>query len=244
MAFEVPFCNTFPLYDPKYRNLFVSINGSLLVESDDPRQNVPGSYQTVSVASNLAKIATADTVMKFGSIGYKDITARYGELVNNIVSALKKRGFTVVGASIDPVTPDDSSMKRIQKQDEVEKMASDPAAMAARMRAAQEEAMRTQAAQPFSQPAAQPSFAAAPVAAPVSAPAQVPAAAPQAPAAPVSVPAQTPAPAPVAASVPAPAPAPAAPAQPQLMKFCIRCGTLASGTKFCTNCGSSLIRKS
>lgn len=244
MAFEVPFCNTFPLYDPKYRNLFVSINGSLLVESDDPRQNVPGSYQTVSVASNLAKIATADTVMKFGSIGYKDITARYGELVNNIVSALKKRGFTVVGASIDPVTPDDSSMKRIQKQDEVEKMASDPAAMAAQMRVAQEEAMRTQTAQPFSQPAAQPSFAAAPVAAPVSAPAQVPAAAPQAPAAPVSVPAQTPAPAPVAASVPAPAPAPAAPAQPQLMKFCIRCGTLASGTKFCTNCGSSLIRKS
>ena len=240
MAFEVPFCNTFPLYDPKYRNLFVSINGSLLVESDDPRQNVPGSYQTVSVASNLAKIATADTVMKFGSIGYKDITARYGELVNNIVSALKKRGFTVVGASIDPVTPDDSSMKRIQKQDEVEKMTSDPAAMAAQMRVAQEEAMRTQAAQPFSQPAAQPSFAAAPV----SAPAQVPAAAPQAPAAPVSVPAQTPAPAPVAAPVPAPAPAPAAPAQPQLMKFCIRCGTLASGTKFCTNCGSSLIRKS
>ena len=152
--------------------------------------------------------------MKFGSIGYKDITARYGELVNNIVSALKKRGFTVVGASIDPVTPDDSSMKRIQKQDEVEKMTSDPAAMAAQMRVAQEEAMRTQAAQPFSQPAAQPSFAAAP------------------------------APAPVATPVPAPAPAPAAPVQPQLMKFCIRCGTLASGTKFCTNCGSSLIRKS
>ena len=105
-------------------------------------------------------------------------------------------------------------MKRIQKQDEVEKMTSDPAAMAAQMRVAQEEAMRTQAAQPFSQPAAQPSFAAAP------------------------------APAPVATPVPAPAPAPAAPAQPQLMKFCIRCGTLASGTKFCTNCGSSLIRKS
>ncbi|MBO4650212.1 MAG: zinc ribbon domain-containing protein [Clostridiales bacterium] len=184
MAFEVPFCNTFPLYDPKYRNLFVSINGSLLVESDDPNQNVPGSYQTVSIASNLAKIATADTVMKFGSIGYKDITARYGELVNNIVSSLKKRGFSVVGASIDPVTPDDASMARIKKQDEVEKMMSAPA-------------------QPIPQPVAQPSFAAAPVA----------------------------------------APAPAAPAQPQLMKFCIRCGTLASGTKFCTNCGSSLIRK-
>ena len=184
------------MYDPKYRSLFVSINGSLLVESDDPKQNVPGSSQTISIASNLAKIATAETVMKFGSIGYKDITARYAELVNNIVSALKTGGFTVVGASIDPVTPDDSSMKRIQKQDEVEKMTSDPAAMAARMKAAQ------------------PSFAAVP------------------------------APAPVATPVPAPAPAPAAPAQPQLMKFCIRCGTLASGTKFCTNCGSSQIRKS
>lgn len=211
MAFEVPFCNTFPLYDPKYRNLFVSINGSLLVESDNPNQNVPGSYQTVSIASNLAKIATADTVMKFGSIGYKDITARYGELVNNIVSALKQRGFSVVGASIDPVTPDDASMARIRKQDEVEKMMSAPA-------------------QPIPQPVAQPSFAAAPVAAP----AQAPVAAPQAPVAPAPAP-------PVAA--PAPAPAPAAPAQPQLMKFCIRCGTLASGTKFCTNCGSSLIRK-
>lgn len=210
MAFEVPFCNTFPLYDPKYRNLFVSINGSLLVESDNPNQNVPGSYQTVSIASNLAKIATADTVMKFGSIGYKDITARYGELVNNIVSALKQRGFSVVGASIDPVTPDDASMARIRKQDEVEKMMSAPA-------------------QPIPQPVAQPSFAAAPAQAPVAAPAQAPVAAPQAP---------------VAAPTPAPAPvAPAAPSQPQLMKFCIRCGTLASGTKFCTNCGSSLIRK-
>ena len=224
MAFEVPFCNTFPLYDPKYRNLFVSINGSLLVESDNPNQNVPGSYQTVSIASNLAKIATADTVMKFGSIGYKDITARYGELVNNIVSSLKKRGFSVVGASIDPVTPDDASMARIKKQDEVEKMMSAPA-------------------QPIPQPVAQPSFAAAPVAAP----AQAPVAAPQAHVAPVAAPAQAPvaAPqAPVAAPTPAPAPvAPAAPSQPQLMKFCIRCGTLASGTKFCTNCGSSLIRK-
>ena len=159
MAFEVPFCNTFPLYDPKYRNLFVSINGSLLVESDNPNQNVPGSYQTVSIASNLAKIATADTVMKFGSIGYKDITARYGELVNNIVSALKQRGFSVVGASIDPVTPDDASMARIRKQDEVEKMMSAPA-------------------QPIPQPVAQPSFAAAPVAAPAPAPVAVPAPAP------------------------------------------------------------------
>ncbi|MBO4746712.1 MAG: zinc ribbon domain-containing protein [Clostridiales bacterium] len=213
MAFEVPFCNTFPLYDPKYRNLFVSINGSLLVESDNPNQNVPGSYQTVSIASNLAKIATADTVMKFGSIGYKDITARYGELVNNIVSSLKKRGFSVVGASIDPVTPDDASMARIKKQDEVEKMMSAPA-------------------QPIPQPVAQPSFAAAPVAAP----AQAPVAAPQAPVA-------APVPTPASVAAPVSAPAPAAPSQPQLMKFCIRCGTLASGTKFCTNCGSSLIRK-
>ena len=155
MAFEVPFCNTFPLYDPKYRNLFVSINGSLLVESDNPNQNVPGSYQTVSIASNLAKIATADTVMKFGSIGYKDITARYGELVNNIVSSLKKRGFSVVGASIDPVTPDDASMARIKKQDEVEKMMSAPA-------------------QPIPQPVAQPSFAAAPVAAGAGSPIKAP----------------------------------------------------------------------
>lgn len=64
-----------------------------------------------------------------------------------------------------------------------------------------------------------------------------------------------------APAAPAPAPAPAtapafsqafasaAPAaapvsnEPVLMKYCARCGTPSSGTKFCTTCGSSMIKK-
>lgn len=50
--------------------------------------------------------------------------------------------------------------------------------------------------------------------------------------------------APAAASAPAPsAPtAPAAAAAPLLFKFCPACGHPASGSKFCTNCGNSLVR--
>ncbi len=31
--------------------------------------------------------------------------------------------------------------------------------------------------------------------------------------------------------------------EPVLMKYCARCGTPSSGTKFCTTCGSSMIKK-
>lgn len=50
--------------------------------------------------------------------------------------------------------------------------------------------------------------------------------------------------APVAPVAPAAPAAPVAPATPQLnlMKFCGRCGNPGNGKKFCTNCGSSLIK--
>ena len=50
--------------------------------------------------------------------------------------------------------------------------------------------------------------------------------------------------APVAPVAPAAPAAPIAPAAPQLnlMKFCGRCGNPGNGKKFCTNCGSSLIK--
>ena len=53
--------------------------------------------------------------------------------------------------------------------------------------------------------------------------------------------------APVAPAAPAPAVptapvAPEVPAAPVLCKFCPACGHPASGTKFCTNCGKSLVR--
>ena len=119
-----------------------------------------------------------------------------------IASDLKSRQITLVGASFDPVEPDEASKIRIKRQEETERLVNDPAAMAAKMQEAQAQA--TAAAQ----------------AAPVQA-------------------------APVAAQAAAPA-SQAAPAssEPQLMKYCARCGTLASGSKFCTNCGSSLIKRS
>jgi len=133
--------------------------------------------------------------------------------VNVIASDLKSRQITLVGASFDPVEPDEASKIRIKRQEETERLVSDPAAMAAKMQEAQAQAA-AQAAQVTAQ-AAQVTAQAAPVqAAPVAA--------------------QT---SPVASQ------AAAASSEPQLMKYCARCGTLASGSKFCTNCGSSLIRK-
>ena len=56
------------------------------------------------------------------------------------------------------------------------------------------------------------------------------------PAAATSAPAMAPATAPAASASAAPA------AAPVLCKFCPACGHPASGTKFCTNCGKSLVR--
>ena len=66
--------------------------------------------------------------------------------------------------------------------------------------------------------------------------AAAPAAATAAPAAATSAPAMAPATAPATPDSAAPA------AAPVLCKFCPACGHPASGTKFCTNCGKSLVR--
>ena len=66
--------------------------------------------------------------------------------------------------------------------------------------------------------------------------AQAPAQAAAVPAAATSAPAMAPATAPAAPAAAAPA------AAPVLCKFCPACGHPASGTKFCTNCGKSLVR--
>lgn len=84
----------------------------------------------------------------------------------------------------------------------------------AAMNAAMQEAMAKAQAQAAAAPASAAQAAAAPAAA-TSAPAMAPAAAP-------------------ASATPA--------AAPVLCKFCPACGHPASGTKFCTNCGKSLVR--
>ena len=63
-----------------------------------------------------------------------------------------------------------------------------------------------------------------------------------APVAPVVTPETPAAPAPEVPAEAAPA-APAPAAQVEYMKFCTNCGTPSSGTKFCIQCGNSLIRK-
>ena len=202
MAFNVSFSNTIPFNDPKYRSIFIKIKGDLMVESDDPNYLVPGSETTVKYVADMANYSIGRTLINMGPVSYKELSTKFGEFVNVIASDLKSRQITLVGASFDPVEPDEASKIRIKRQEETERLVNDPAAMAAKMQEAQAQA--TAAAQ----------------AAPVQA-------------------------SPVAAQAAAPA-SQAAPAssEPQLMKYCARCGTLASGSKFCTNCGSSLIKRS
>lgn len=206
MAFNVSFSNTIPFNDPKYRSIFIKFSGDLLVESDDPNYLVPGSATTVKYVADMANYSIGRTLINMGPVSYKELSTKFGEFVNVIASDLKSRQITLVGASFDPVEPDEASKIRIKRQEETERLVNDPAAMAAKMQEAQ-----AQAAAQTAQVTAQ--------AAPVQA-------------------------SPVAAQAAAPA-SQAAPAssEPQLMKYCARCGTLASGSKFCTNCGSSLIRK-
>ena len=198
MAFNVSFSNTIPFNDPKYRSIFIKFSGDLLVESDDPNYLVPGSATTVKYVADMANYSIGRTLINMGPVSYKELSTKFGEFVNVIASDLKSRQITLVGASFDPVEPDEASKIRIKRQEETERLVSDPAAMAAKMQEAQAQAT-AQAAQVTAQ------------AAPVQA-------------------------SPVAAQA-------AASSEPQLMKYCARCGTLASGSKFCTNCGSSLIRK-
>ena len=190
MAFNVSFSNTIPFNDPKYRSIFIKISGDLMVESDDPNYLVPGSETTVKYVADMANYSIGRTLINMGPVSYKELSTKFGEFVNVIASDLKSRQITLVGASFDPVEPDEASKIRIKRQEETERLVNDPAAMAAKMQEAQAQAT-----------------AAAQAAAPVSQ------------AAPAS-------------------------SEPQLMKYCARCGTLASGSKFCTNCGSSLIKRS
>jgi len=206
MAFNVSFSNTIPFNDPKYRSIFIKFSGDLLVESDDPNYLVPGSATTVKYVADMANYSIGRTLINMGPVSYKELSTKFGEFVNVIASDLKSRQITLVGASFDPVEPDEASKIRIKRQEETERLVSDPAAMAAKMQEAQAQAA-AQAAQVTAQAAP---VQASPVAAQTS---------------------------PVASQ------AAAASSEPQLMKYCARCGTLASGSKFCTNCGSSLIRK-
>ncbi len=210
MAFNVSFSNTIPFNDPKYRSIFIKISGDLMVESDDPNYLVPGSETTVKYVADMANYSIGRTLINMGPVSYKELSTKFGEFVNVIASDLKSRQITLVGASFDPVEPDEASKIRIKRQEETERLVNDPAAMAAKMQEAQAQATAAAQAAPVQ---------ASPVAAQAAAPVAAQAAAPASQAAPAS-------------------------SEPQLMKYCARCGTLASGSKFCTNCGSSLIKRS
>ncbi|MBP5417714.1 MAG: zinc ribbon domain-containing protein [Clostridiales bacterium] len=191
MAFNVSFSNTIPFNDPKYRSIFIKIGGDLLVESDDPNYLVPGSETTVKYVADMANYSIGRTLINMGTVSYKELSTKFGEFVNVIASDLKSRQVTLVGASFEPVEPDEASRIRIKRLDE----------------------MSAASVQASPAPAA---AQAAPVAVQAAAPAQ--------------------------AAAPVQAAAPAS-NEPQLMKYCPRCGTLASGSKFCTNCGTSLIKR-
>jgi NADH pyrophosphatase NudC (nudix superfamily) len=140
-----------------------------MVESDDPNYLVPGSETTVKYVADMANYSIGRTLINMGPVSYKELSTKFGEFVNVIASDLKSRQITLVGASFDPVEPDEASKIRIKRQEETERLVNDPAAMAAKMQEAQAQA--TAAAQ-----AAQVTAQAAPVqASPVAAQAAAPA---------------------------------------------------------------------
>ena len=163
MAFNVSFSNTIPFNDPKYRSIFIKISGDLMVESDDPNYLVPGSETTVKYVADMANYSIGRTLINMGPVSYKELSTKFGEFVNVIASDLKSRQITLVGASFDPVEPDEASKIRIKRQEETERLVNDPAAMAAKMQEAQAQATAAAQAAPV-----QASPVAAQAAAPVS----------------------------------------------------------------------------
>ena len=162
MAFNVSFSNTIPFNDPKYRSIFIKISGDLMVESDDPNYLVPGSETTVKYVADMANYSIGRTLINMGPVSYKELSTKFGEFVNVIASDLKSRQITLVGASFDPVEPDEASKIRIKRQEETERLVNDPAAMAAKMQEAQAQATAAAQAAPVQ---------ASPVAAQAAAPA-------------------------------------------------------------------------
>ena len=163
MAFNVSFSNTIPFNDPKYRSIFIKIKGDLMVESDDPNYLVPGSETTVKYVADMANYSIGRSLINMGPVSYKELSTKFGEFVNVIASDLKSRQITLVGASFDPVEPDEASKIRIKRQEETERLVNDPAAMAAKMQEAQAQATAAAQAAPV-----QASPVAAQAAAPVS----------------------------------------------------------------------------
>ena len=256
MTFDVTFSTNIPYNDPKYNSISLMIGGELKVDSSDPFLAFPVSEQTKQLVASTANLAIANAFMNYQQVGYLEIAGNLLPVINAVADALRARNFYLVGASIHQFMPDEASARRIEQIDSMNQILANPQAIASKMAEAQAAAEKSISAAESPAPAVPVSLAPAaasvpaPVSAPafaaVSAPAAAPAAPVAAPAAPSFVPASpvaAPA-APVTAAAPAPvATASPAPAQPQLMRYCIRCGTLASGSKFCTNCGSSLIRK-
>ncbi len=186
MAFNVSFSNTIPFNDLKYRSIFLKISGSIMVECDNPNLLVPESETTVKYVADMANYSIARKLFDMGAANFRELSSMLAEFVEIIGSDLKARSVTLVGASFDPIVPDEASQTRINRMDEMAKLSSGPSAIAAKV-----QEIQAQAENPMS---------AAPAAAPVS-------------------------------------------NEPVLMKYCSRCGTPSSGTKFCTTCGSSLIKK-
>ena len=132
-----------------------------MVESDDPNYLVPGSETTVKYVADMANYSIGRTLINMGPVSYKELSTKFGEFVNVIASDLKSRQITLVGASFDPVEPDEASKIRIKRQEETERLVNDPAAMAAKMQEAQAQATAAAQAAPVQ---------AAPVAAQAAAP--------------------------------------------------------------------------
>jgi len=161
MQYDVPFSNTIPYSDPKYRHLYLTIAGKMTVDTDV----APAS--AASLSENTANLAIGRVISTYKDVSYKDLSGKTGEIVNAISSDLSVKGITLLSLCFDSFGPDEHSLKHIQNLDTAEKLGNDPAEAQRQLQAAMAAAQAQQASSP-SAPAAAPATPAVAPAAPAA----------------------------------------------------------------------------
>ena len=221
-TFEVVFSETIPYFDPEFGSVEMKFEGKAMAVPKDPSSFPFSGEQATDMAKRNITLGLQQAMISVHNESYKVLSSRPGMFVQAIDAKLNEASMTLGAISFDSIAPTEDSQKHIDSMEKAKSLASDPAAMNAALQDSTAKAQVSSAAPAAAAPAAAPA---------VSAPAA------PAPAAATSAPAMAP------ATAPAAAPASAAPAAaPVLCKFCPACGHPASGTKFCTNCGKSLVR--
>ena len=217
-TFEVVFSETIPYFDPEFGSVEMKFEGKAMAVPKDPSSFPFDNERATNLAKMYVTLGLQQAVIGVLKESYTVLSSRPGMFVQAIDAKLNETGMTLGAISFDSIAPTEDSQKHIDSMEKAKSLANNPSAMNAALQEAN--------AQAQAQVQAQAAMAGS------SAPAAAAADAPTAPVAPA-------APAPAVPTAPV---APEVPAAPVLCKFCPACGHPASGTKFCTNCGKSLVR--